>query len=713
MYTKLKSPAMKSHSYIYLWIFLFTFKGAQLSAITDLRVLHPQRNTNRAGTIEQAVIAIKPAGMFVEYGVYLTFSARGASGFQANDSLEIIYRFDLPTNATCIDSWLWIGDDIVQGEVLDVWSATRIYEGIVNRREDPSILRKTSATQYELRVYPMKANETRKVKITFLMPASFEGRHMRTNLPLYLLRATANSLPGATLLFQEIQGFIQPEILNSTVHTFETIQDENFPEHRRTTLRPSDIQGSLQLRYSVPTINGMYYGEFKDGLDTYYQLAVLPNAFFEREPKKMVFVMDYELSKSSFSKTEMIAAVRNALKSNLSPLDSFNIIFSNVLPDVVATHWVPAIPDSIDFYFDQFSSRLSNSPNLATSISRAVAYINQNPGATIHVVSCSQQFISESIANATINEILDLMTNRIPIFIADAQDLSFTVYSIRGRQYRGNEYFYSNLAFLTKGFYVRRYLTNLSIADMTMHNIVHVSSPVQSIELQSNAPNGLVFARYQVPDPSSLFGAHSPIMQVGKRRGQLPMNVQLSGLHRDTFFNHSLQIPPEFAEAEVPLTRKAWVMQDILFQESRAFNQFLTDLIIVQSIEERVQSLYTAFLCLEEGAIHCASCLDETLISSIEEKWLQNDSTIIVMPNPFIDKVQVVINTFKGLDLQKLNIQILDVQGKTIAQIPNETLLSSGQQLMFTWNAGNASPGIYFVVMQYKGRSLSRKLIKM
>ncbi|MBL7828577.1 MAG: hypothetical protein JNJ57_18225, partial [Saprospiraceae bacterium] len=128
------------------------FANYSMFGINSLRVGDPRFSwSTQQGTIEEAVLSIKPNGVYWEYGLYLTFSSRGTT-YDANDSLEVVLKFELPANAIVHDSWLWINDDISKALILDKWTASTIYESIVNRRQDPSILTKTSATQYELKV---------------------------------------------------------------------------------------------------------------------------------------------------------------------------------------------------------------------------------------------------------------------------------------------------------------------------------------------------------------------------------------------------------------------------------------------------------------------------------------------------------------------------------------------------------------------------------
>jgi Ca-activated chloride channel family protein len=82
------------------------------------------------GTIEEATLSVSPKGLFMEYGLYLTFSAR-ITNFNQNDSVEVVLDFELPQNAIVTDSWLWIGEDISKAIIMDRWSASSIYEDIV------------------------------------------------------------------------------------------------------------------------------------------------------------------------------------------------------------------------------------------------------------------------------------------------------------------------------------------------------------------------------------------------------------------------------------------------------------------------------------------------------------------------------------------------------------------------------------------------------
>ena len=158
--------------------FLLSLKAYNQLTVADVRFA----NYVRSGSIDSAFLVVKSKGLYTEQSMYLTISARG-QGFKATDSLEISYRFDLPAGAIVTDTWLWLDENTIsKGKLYDKWTASGIYENIVKRRRDPSLLFKESATQYLLKIFPMSGTGSRKIKITYLIPSSISIDKFSTKL---------------------------------------------------------------------------------------------------------------------------------------------------------------------------------------------------------------------------------------------------------------------------------------------------------------------------------------------------------------------------------------------------------------------------------------------------------------------------------------------------------------------------------------------------
>ena len=129
--------------------FLFCFSLFLQMHAQTLTVQDPQATWyNSRGTIEEAIFSVGSKGLYSQISAYLTFSARGGT-FLSGSQLETVMTFTLPEGSFVTDLWLWLPDGkISKGKIYDVWSASSIYESIVNRRRDPAILKKTGPRTY-------------------------------------------------------------------------------------------------------------------------------------------------------------------------------------------------------------------------------------------------------------------------------------------------------------------------------------------------------------------------------------------------------------------------------------------------------------------------------------------------------------------------------------------------------------------------------------
>jgi Ca-activated chloride channel family protein len=218
-----------------LWIALAgaTFSGSSALAYNSLTIQDPRQTWRLGqGTIEHAVVSLRPQGVYTEVGLYLTFSARGLN-FTSQDSVEVQLYFDLPEEAIVHDLWLWVDDQIMRALLMDRWSASGIYEGIVKRRRDPAILFKNSETQYELRIFPMVGSGERKIKLTYLVPAQWSATAVTSLLPAHIFRLSKSPLTAVNVLFWPAPDWQNPRVVE-------------FPEtHFESSMMPNSVPINL------------------------------------------------------------------------------------------------------------------------------------------------------------------------------------------------------------------------------------------------------------------------------------------------------------------------------------------------------------------------------------------------------------------------------------------------------------------------------------
>ncbi len=62
---------------------------------------------------------------------------------------------------------MWIGNDLVEADVVEKQRAREIYETILREKRDPGLLEWTSGNIFKARVFPIEAQSEKRVKIVY------------------------------------------------------------------------------------------------------------------------------------------------------------------------------------------------------------------------------------------------------------------------------------------------------------------------------------------------------------------------------------------------------------------------------------------------------------------------------------------------------------------------------------------------------------------
>lgn len=649
----------------------------------------------------------------MECGLYLTFSARSVTFGTNGDSLEVVLNFNLPEGSSMHDSWLWVGDDIIKAHIYDRWTASTIYEGIVNRRRDPSILFKNSATQYQLRVFPMDNAATRKVKITWLQPATFLNNKTQISLPFSLLKTSKNPVEQFNLLVWSDDRFQSPLIANRPDLSFEAVSDSVAGNFSRITLTPDQYVDDVQLQFSSPLRDGFYLSTFSEGGENFYQMAVLPGKFFPvEENRKVALLFDYEAGSNAPSTTQLLTAAKSALLSNLGVKDSFNLFFSAFAIHKSSDHWLPAHPDTIQQVFNALSNPLTNSSNLQPLLATGIDWVQEHgPGGEILLVSNSSQYAALQPANALINDLLEVLDPPVVINTLDYNEKNTTYFFANGVYYFANSYLLSNLATQSSGFYVKTYQTQ-SLNRAFETSFANLGTHVEAFELYPSTDNGFCYGRFNVGVSGSLTNLHRPFLQIGKYVGSTPFSLEINGIYQEQPWFSTLNVDaPDILIADT-LIREMWYGRLIQALEADAQSNAAIGNIIFNSLAERVLSKYTAFLCLEEQSWICDDCEDESQYTSTDDPGAR-DSTLTAFPNPFVTKTTVLIKTAAG-NTERASFEIYDLKGQLQRQFELGTL---GSETRVDWDGADLSgsevpAGIYMGMLKRGNQARVMKLVK-
>jgi Ca-activated chloride channel family protein len=704
---------MKTKSLIFVLLSFFFFTS--LHSQNYLWIVNPNASWNwQTGRIVQATVSVQPKGLYMQYGLYMTFSAAG-TWFDDNTQLEAVLDFTLPEGAIVYDSWLWVGDDIIQGRHIDRWSASNIYEGIVNRRRDPSLLVKQTATSYELRVYPMKKYETRKVKITYMVPAELVNGKIKAGLPADLLMASDTD-PDLYVIAWENSEFTQP-VINNTDILFEPLYDEEFGSYQKARVPAAKLSEKPVFSMTSQALNNCFVGVYEGATDKYYQLSIVPGDYIElNEKSRMVVLIDHESANSTYSKAQILAELREQMANQFSAADEFNLIWSGLRTEKAFDEWKPVTADNLDLAFEK-AAAASLYSNLPGVLAESMAFIKNNgDNGSVMLTATSDNFANYLEANELIKDLKTIKDPLYPIHVADLQNKNVNYNYVGSQYYYGQEYLYINLSKLSGGYYqtIRtqsQFPTLMNEVTGSLHGMI------TAFDLYSAPADGFCYGRFS-DNTRQGFPVNQTVTQVGKYFGEPPFLVYLTGIYRSQPFSKMVTIGEEQIVEGDSVLAKMWNGRFIQELEAGAQTTSISQQILYESLNNRVLSYYSAFLCLEPSDTTpvCTSCKDESGLTGFGDLQQIDSSGIVKLyPNPFRDRINLDIDLSGMTEVDEIVVRIFSQTGQLVYE-KNEPALA-GQVMKLEWDGKSqqgktVSAGHYFMMIKAGPATWSKQIIK-
>ncbi len=102
-------------------------------------------------------------------------------GNRGSDDLQAIYSFPLPDQASLSELSLWIDGKEIVGEVLEKERARQVHDEQIQKGNDTALAEKDDYRVFEVSVYPVRANNTTRVRLVYYQPLMIDlnvGRYL-------------------------------------------------------------------------------------------------------------------------------------------------------------------------------------------------------------------------------------------------------------------------------------------------------------------------------------------------------------------------------------------------------------------------------------------------------------------------------------------------------------------------------------------------------
>src|SRR5207302_6631652 len=98
--------------------------------------------------------------------------------------LEGVFYFPLPDDASISGFGMWIGNELVEADVVEKQRAREIYETILRQRRDPGLLEWAGGNIFKARVFPIFGHSEKRIKISYTQVLPARGSSYRYSYAL-------------------------------------------------------------------------------------------------------------------------------------------------------------------------------------------------------------------------------------------------------------------------------------------------------------------------------------------------------------------------------------------------------------------------------------------------------------------------------------------------------------------------------------------------
>jgi hypothetical protein len=704
---RIPGKILVSVSFLVCFFSAYYLNSEDFGGFTDPKT--PNRHSRL--NIDSANIVVKPHGIYAE--VTTEFWYRSVDLKASTDTLELYTFFSLPATDFMNDSWLWVEDTMVHAMIIDVNTASLIYEDIVHRlHKDPSIMyRRNTAGLYEYRIYPNVGSLSRHAKFSYYTKMNYlNGFAQFTFTPTILGLSTNISIPRNYKFYLD-SNFTDIDFTgNPTEANYSSDYFGKYLEYH-TTKPISKQVFSYQYDFSVPYFTKSKRIDDQEYYFTMFDSKLLVSNYINQ---KINFLIDYDVNRTSTSAKDVIDQLKKVILANLSSNDSINIMIGDKNTINLFDRWVPCHKDTINALIDStiykkigFYSYLSDL--MFDGINFNAKFKNNS---SIILLTSSEYAPTPTTANPIIEKCMQLMgSNVYKITTVDFSDVHYSKYSINAKDYFGDQYFNEKLAELTKSDYYSIKGSQSTVFSMLNTAFSTLKGTISDIGLYVEPADGISIAKTS----ENLIDVNSNtklIYEYGKLEGGFPIDIKLSALldGRPVIQKYQIDLSSVVYNNE---SAKMWNWKYLRALEDKPNKTKKESYDLTRrSITNRILTTQTAFLCLEPWMMGRDTSDDQTQTTSVQENLAEAGLEIKFGPNPIENILKIDIKITNENTVIS-SIGIYDVLGNIVKEFNFDAYADS---INLRWDAssdsyGKVPPGVYYLVIKTNSGNKILKLV--
>lgn len=260
--------------------------------------------------------------------------------------LEGVFHFPLPQDASISGFGMWIGNDLVEADVVEKQRAREIFETILREKRDPGLLEWMGGNIFKARVFPIEPHSEKRIKIVYTQVLALKANRYRYSYGLRSELLRTRPLRELSLTVT-VNSALPLKGVTCPTHSARTLQHKNsaqveFAAQEYTPTRDFEVVCEVDGRQSDVVVVPHRRGE-----DGYFLLQLTPptaEGNWQREllpdgkPLNVVLLCDTSSSMDAEKRRQQAEFVGTVLTS-LGADDRFQLACADV-----GTAWVEQEP---------------------------------------------------------------------------------------------------------------------------------------------------------------------------------------------------------------------------------------------------------------------------------------------------------------------------------------------------------------------------------
>jgi len=220
--------------------------------------------------VKDEPIRIKTFSVDIKAGLFTASTTILIELYNPNNKvLDGEYSFSLGPGQVITGFALDINGNMRKGVIVDKQKGRVAYENTIRRRIDPGLLEMTAGDNYRVRVYPMPANGTRKIRIEITQELPIKNDALVYDLPLDVKEPVMNFNLGINVTQTRQQpitneGIIQKRSFQKQNNSYELKHDDK------------DIELKMPVSFRIPLSENNIICSFNNGVNKYFAAHIKP-----------------------------------------------------------------------------------------------------------------------------------------------------------------------------------------------------------------------------------------------------------------------------------------------------------------------------------------------------------------------------------------------------------------------------------------------------